>query len=453
MANIKISELNELETRHDEDLLAIVDTNNNETKKIKVETLAPENFELYAIADTQPTIPVGESYYNTKSNKIFTNVGGVYVDKGKPKTGILYIIFSDKATYAYNGTTLVSVGGGSGETITQQPTAPENPEENDLWIDTTNGNALKRYNGTSWELVSTSSDAPIGTITPFAGTTPPSDYLLCDGTAVSRTTYSDLFAVIGTTYGSGDGSTTFNLPNLKGRVPVGLDGTQTEFDTLGETGGSKTHKHLLPLGADGNSIYANTTEQTTSLSVSAGKYTNWSGVTGTSINAISSKEASNLQPYIVVNYIIKATKTTPIQAEVVNTFSNSTKDAYSCDYSNKAFGGTILWTNPNPTSAFAEQTINLDMSDYNYIEIYYRFYTGATGEQIATKIPVGSSAKFINEVWLEGIGETIAMRTVHTSSNNIVVTNTSVVALSDGTLRTTNLANGTMIPTKVIGYK
>lgn len=114
MTNIKISELNELETRHEEDLLAIVDTNNNETKKIKVETLAPENFELYAIADTQPTIPVGESYYNTKNNKIFTNIGGIYVDKGEPKTGILYIIFSDKATFAYNGTTLVSVGGGSG---------------------------------------------------------------------------------------------------------------------------------------------------------------------------------------------------------------------------------------------------------------------------------------------------------------------------------------------------
>lgn len=53
-----------------------------------------------------------------------------------------------------------------------------------------------------------------GMIKPFAGTTVPTGYLLCDGSAVSRTTYADLFAAIGTTYGSGDGSTTFNLPNF-----------------------------------------------------------------------------------------------------------------------------------------------------------------------------------------------------------------------------------------------
>ena len=55
---------------------------------------------------------------------------------------------------------------------------------------------------------------PIGTIIPFSGNTVPTGYLACNGAAVRRTTYADLFAVIGTTYGSGDGSTTFNLPNL-----------------------------------------------------------------------------------------------------------------------------------------------------------------------------------------------------------------------------------------------
>jgi microcystin-dependent protein len=75
----------------------------------------------------------------------------------------------------------------------------------------------------------------------FAGSAAPTGYFLCDGSAVSRTTYSALFAITSTTYGVGDGSTTFNLPNLKGRVPVGLDGSQTEFDALGETGGAKTH--------------------------------------------------------------------------------------------------------------------------------------------------------------------------------------------------------------------
>lgn len=80
-----------------------------------------------------------------------------------------------------------------------------------------------------------------GMISQYAGATSPNGWLICDGSAVSRTTYSSLFTAIGTTYGTGNGSTTFNLPNLKGRVVVGVDAAQTEFDALGETGGAKTH--------------------------------------------------------------------------------------------------------------------------------------------------------------------------------------------------------------------
>lgn len=83
--------------------------------------------------------------------------------------------------------------------------------------------------------------APTGSINAYAGSVAPSGWLLCDGTAVSRATYADLFALISTTYGAGDGATTFNLPNLKGRVIVGRDAAQTEFDALAETGGAKTH--------------------------------------------------------------------------------------------------------------------------------------------------------------------------------------------------------------------
>jgi microcystin-dependent protein len=82
---------------------------------------------------------------------------------------------------------------------------------------------------------------PSGTINQTARATAPTGYLLCDGSAISRTTYSNLFDAIGTAYGAGDGSTTFNIPNLKGRVPVGYDPSQSEFDALGETGGAKTH--------------------------------------------------------------------------------------------------------------------------------------------------------------------------------------------------------------------
>jgi len=83
--------------------------------------------------------------------------------------------------------------------------------------------------------------APVGGIMAYAASTAPTGWLLCDGTAVSRTTYAALFTAISTTYGAGNGSTTFNLPNLKGKVPVGRDSADTAFDVLGETGGAKTH--------------------------------------------------------------------------------------------------------------------------------------------------------------------------------------------------------------------
>ncbi len=85
-----------------------------------------------------------------------------------------------------------------------------------------------------------SGGAPAGAMMMWPAAAPPTGYLLCDGAAVSRSTYAALFGVIGTSYGAGDSSTTFNLPNLKGRFPVGLDAGQTEFDALGETGGAKT---------------------------------------------------------------------------------------------------------------------------------------------------------------------------------------------------------------------
>lgn len=82
---------------------------------------------------------------------------------------------------------------------------------------------------------------PTGAVTVFAGDAAPAGYLLCRGSAVSRTAYAALFAVIGTKYGAGDGVTTFNLPNLQGRVIVGQQPADTDFDVVGEMGGSKTH--------------------------------------------------------------------------------------------------------------------------------------------------------------------------------------------------------------------
>ena len=65
--------------------------------------------------------------------------------------------------------------------------------------------------------------APIGTILPYAGASAPTGWLMCDGSAISRTTYATLFGVAADSFGVGDGSTTFNLPDLRGRMPVGQD--------------------------------------------------------------------------------------------------------------------------------------------------------------------------------------------------------------------------------------
>lgn len=156
---------------------------------------------------------------------------------------------------------------------------------------------------------------PSGAILQFAGATAPTGYLLCDGSAVSRTTYSGLFTAISTTYGTGDGTTTFNLPNLKGKVPVGYSSTETEFDALGETGGTKTvtldttqipaHVHQISAGDDtawndylGGYAAATFGIDTTYNSARGQKYNATQSIGG-------GLSHNNIQPYIVLNYIIK----------------------------------------------------------------------------------------------------------------------------------------------------
>ena len=164
--------------------------------------------------------------------------------------------------------------------------------------------------------------APTGSITMWAGAvaSPPAGWLTCNGANVSRTTYSELFDVVGTAWGAGDGSTTFTLPNLLNRFPVGAGNTYA----LAATGGSANaivvshthtansavtdagHSHPVPAGdqlGGPNAGYAG------SFNIQ-GYYPSASNTTGITVattidTAGSSGTNANLPPYVAVGYIIK----------------------------------------------------------------------------------------------------------------------------------------------------
>ena len=161
---------------------------------------------------------------------------------------------------------------------------------------------------------------PSGMILPTGLTAAPTGWLLCDGSAVSRTTYAALYAALGgasSPYGQGNGSSTFNVPNLKGRTIVGIDTGQTEFDVRGETGGSKTHSlsaaesgspaHQHKMNAYGSSAEASGYGLTVTSGFANRVMVTSAGNGDTSANtaAAASSAHNNLQPYMALHYLIK----------------------------------------------------------------------------------------------------------------------------------------------------
>lgn len=145
---------------------------------------------------------------------------------------------------------------------------------------------------------------PAGSMLPFAGGTAPTGYLVADGSAVSRTTYSALFTAIGTTYGVGDGSTTFNLPDARGRVIAGFSTGVTEFSPVGKTGGEKTH--LLVVAEMPSHFHTQTLGGSIStVAATAGSYVIGNANTAPTYPTGGDGAHNNLQPYITMSYIIK----------------------------------------------------------------------------------------------------------------------------------------------------
>jgi microcystin-dependent protein len=189
-----------------------------------------------------------------------------------------------------------------------------------------NTGAIQQVRSIGNVLLQTTVIQPAGIIQMYGGLTVPTSWLLCDGSAVSRTTYSRLYTAIGTNYGLGDGSTTFNLPNLTNKMPIGK-GTGS-FSTLNNQGGAETfslgltnmpaHSHYILNNTYATAGVGNTVPMTNvNQTMYGGADTNGNtdryrlvGTGGTTANAgITSSQGSGtafnkMSPYIVVNFII-----------------------------------------------------------------------------------------------------------------------------------------------------
>jgi len=157
-----------------------------------------------------------------------------------------------------------------------------------------------------------SNGSPTGVINMWGTASAPTGWLLCDGSAVSRSTYSALFAIVSTTFGTGDGTTTFNLPNYTNRMPYGT--------TIGSTGGSAdavvvSHTHAATVTDPGHhhlgSVYNYYSASTGSggnvsgINQSAVTTDSTTGITVANASAGVSGTNANLPPYLGINFIIK----------------------------------------------------------------------------------------------------------------------------------------------------
>lgn len=232
------------------------------------------------------------------------------------------------------------------------------------------GNILKKYNLSKeqWEVVGgaiTGDTLPIGSIIPFGGTEAPTGWLICDGSGLNRETYKELFAAIGTNFGT-DGPNNFYIPDLRGKVAVGQNASETEFSTLGKTGGEKTHTLTvdeMPKHTHKNNIqYASQSNLGGSLTyfVATEAYGNL-GQYDVVQEQGGNQPHNNLQPYQVTNYIIKAFQSSGVVAQVSNTKSESTTDTYSCDYVN------------NQLLNIDKGSVTIETSNNNYIEVSVTF--------------------------------------------------------------------------------
>lgn len=159
------------------------------------------------------------------------------------------------------------------------------------------GNSIRLNSG----VVVAYRESPVGTVAMWLTATAPSGWVILDGAAISRTTYADLFALWGTTFGSGDGTTTFNLPDMRQKFPLGKAASGTG-STLGGTGGTIDHVHAVDVASTVSGVPSATVEVQSLMGgtvVATGTHTHVTDPT--SVNSGSANP-----PFLAVNFIVRA---------------------------------------------------------------------------------------------------------------------------------------------------
>ncbi len=315
MANIKISELNELSKVDRTDIVPIVDVSANETKKVLVGNLIEKNVELLAISDTAPSVfEDGDKYYNTSTKKIYTAIDGSWSETGEtPLDGLFYIVFNEQSSYAWNGSDLVSVGGAS----------------------LSNVYGTSNENGYTQEYLN--------------------EKIVNVGVSIDNNVLTNILI----------GKNLFDKSNVEkgylnignGSVTSSNDWNTTQFISL-----SSNVEHITIIGNKGaNEGYCFYDSSKTFIS-------GGSMSTSTSKNIIIPSNAKyfriTVSNDVLNSYAIyfNGNTTDGYQPYITPTINVDGEDIYSKP--------VILWTNSSPSSRFNNQAITLSSSDYNYLEVY-----------------------------------------------------------------------------------
>lgn len=300
-----------------------------------------ERYSFVANADNTGTATLNINSLGAKTIKKVTSSGKVALAAGDIKStqpvtveydGTDMIMVTPIANAATGTVTSVATGTGlTGGPITTTGTVDldltaltaASPATGDYvaGVDVSDSNNEKKFLVSDILALAATSSVPVGTVIDYAGSSEPSGWLFCYGQAISRTTYADLFTALGTTYGSGDGSTTFNLPDLRGRVVAGKDnmggstasritsgGSGITGTTLGASGGAETHTLTTAQlashthGPGSGTAFLNV-QVGGSLSTTSGG-SDWSSSSATA-SAGSGNAHNNTQPTLILNKIIK----------------------------------------------------------------------------------------------------------------------------------------------------